>query len=55
MRIGAIWSLFVFYIGAGAGRGLSIVIDVTPDTIFIMYLILEIIGASISHWLIRGI
>ena len=55
MRIGALWSLFVFYIGAGAGRVLSIVIDGTPDTIFIMYLILEIIGAGISYWLIRGI
>ena len=55
MRIGALWSLFVFYIGAGAGRVLSIVIDGTPDTIFIMYLILEIIGAAISYWLIREI
>ena len=55
MRIGALWSLFVFYIGAGAGRFLSIVIDGTPDTIFIIYLILEIIGAAISYWLIRGI
>lgn len=55
MRIGALWSLFVFYIGAGSGRFLSIVIDGTPDTIFIMYLILEIIGAAISYWLIRGI
>ena len=55
MRIGALGSLFVFYIGAGAGRVLSIIIDGTPDTIFIMYLILEIIGAAISYWLIRGI
>lgn len=55
MRIGALWSLFVFYIGAGSGRFLSIVIDGTPDTIFIIYLILEIIGAAISYWLIRGI
>ena len=55
MRVGALWSLFVFYIGAGSGRFLSIVIDGTPDTIFIIYLILEIIGAAISYWLIRGI
>ena len=55
MRIGALWSLFVFYIGAGSGRFLSIVIDGTPDTIFIIYLILEIVGAAISYWLIRGI
>ena len=55
MRIGALWSLLVFYIGAGSGRFLSIVIDGTPDTIFIIYLILEIIGAAISYWLIRGI
>ena len=55
MRVGALWSLFVFYIGAGSGRFLSIVIDGTPDTIFLIYLILEIIGAAISYWLIRGI
>ena len=54
LRLSALWSLFVFYTGAGAGRVLSIVLDGTPDVIFMLYLILEIFGSAISFWLIRG-
>ena len=55
MRLSALWSLFIFYTGAGAGRILSIGFDGMPDTIFIIYLLLEILGAATSYWLIRGI
>ena len=54
LRLSALWSLFIFYTGAGAGRVLSIVLDGAPDVIFIIYLILEIFGSAISFWLIRG-
>jgi len=54
LRLSALWSLFIFYTGAGAGRVLSIVIDGMPDTIFIIYLILEILGSATSYWLVRG-
>ena len=54
LRLSALWSRFVFYTGAGAGRVLSIVLDGTPDVIFMLYLILEICGSAISFWLIRG-
>ena len=54
LRLSALWSLFIFYTGAGAGRVLSIVLDGAPDVIFILYLILEIFGSAISFWLIRG-
>jgi len=54
LRLIALWSLFIFYTGAGAGRVLSIVLDGAPDVIFILYLILEIFGSAISFWLIRG-
>ena len=54
LRLSALWSLFIFYTGAGAGRILSIVLDGAPDVIFILYLILEIFGSAISFWLIRG-
>jgi predicted membrane protein len=55
MRLSALWSLFIFYTGAGAGRILSIGFDGMPDTIFIIYLLLEILGSVTSYWLIRGI
>ena len=35
LRLGALWSLFIFYTGAGAGRVLSVVLDGNPDVIFI--------------------
>ena len=54
LRLSALWSLFIFYTGAGVGRVLSVVLDGTPDVIFILYLILEIFGSAISIWLIRG-
>ena len=54
LRISALWSLFIFYTGAGAGRVLSIAFDGMPDTIFIIYLILEILGSATAYWLVRG-
>ena len=54
LRLSALWSLFIFYTGAGAGRVLSIVLDGSPDFIFNLYLIFEIFGSVISFWLIRG-
>ena len=54
LRLSALWSLFIFYTGAGAGRVLSIVLDGSPDMIFILYLSLEIFGSAISFWLIKG-
>ena len=54
LRLSALWSLFIFYTGAGAGRVLSITFDGMPDTIFIIYLILEILGSGTSYWLVRG-
>jgi len=54
LRLSALWSLFIFYTGAGAGRVLSIVLDGSPDMIFILYLSLEILGSAISFWLIKG-
>ena len=54
LRLSALWSLLIFYTGAGAGRVLSIVLDGSPDMIFILYLSLEIFGSAISFWLIKG-
>lgn len=54
LRLSALWSLFIFFSGAGAGRVLSLVFDGAPDTIFILYLILEFFGSTISFWLIKG-
>tara|TARA_B100001029_G_C15031879_1_gene437526 strand:- start:837 stop:1223 length:387 start_codon:yes stop_codon:yes gene_type:complete len=54
LRISALWSLFIFYTGAGAGRVLSIAFDGMPDIIFIIYLILEILGSATAYWLVRG-
>ena len=54
LRLSALWSLFIFYTGAGAGRVLSIVLDGSPDIIFILYLSLEFFGSAISFWLIKG-
>ena len=54
LRLSALWSLFIFYTGAGAGRVLGIVLDGSPDMIFILYLSLEVFGSAISFWLIKG-
>tara|TARA_B100001057_G_C22511089_1_gene817913 strand:- start:9 stop:392 length:384 start_codon:yes stop_codon:yes gene_type:complete len=54
LKLSAMWSLFIFYSGAGAGRVLSIIFDGAPDIIFMLYLIIEILGSAISFWLIRG-
>ena len=54
LRLSALWSLFIFYTGASAGRVLSIVLDGSPDIIFILYLSLEFFGSAISFWLIKG-
>ena len=53
-RLIALWSLFIFYSGIGAGRILSIVLDGMPDSIFIMYLTAEILGSAIAFRLIQG-
>ena len=55
LRLSALWSLFIFYTGAGAGRVLSVVLDGSPDIIFILYLIIEIVGSAISYLLIKGL
>ena len=54
LRLIALWSLFVFYSGIGPGRILSIGLDSMPDSIFIMYLIAEILGSAIVFWLTQG-
>ena len=54
LRLAALWSLFIFDIGIGTGRVLSIVLDGMPDSIFLIYLCLEIVGSAIAFWLIKG-
>jgi len=53
LHIPALWSLFIFYTGIAVWRFISIAIDGIPETIIIIYLILETLGSMISFWLLK--
>ena len=53
LHIPALWSLFIFYTGIAFWRFISIAIDGIPETMIIIYLILETLGSMISFWLLK--
>ena len=53
LHIPALWSLFIFYTGIAVWRFISIAIDGKPESIIIIYLILETLGSMISFWLLK--
>ena len=53
LHIPALWSLFIFYTGIAVWRFISIAIDGIPESMIIIYLILETLGSMISFWLLK--
>ncbi len=53
LHIPALWSLFIFYTGIAVWRFISIAIDGMPESMIIIYLILETLGSVISFWLLK--
>ena len=53
LHIPALLSLFIFYTGIVVWRFISIAIDGMPESMIIVYLILETLGSMISFWLLK--
>jgi hypothetical protein len=52
LRMPALWSAFVFVTGIALGRGLSLLLDGWPQPLLVVYLLLEILLAGTSWYLI---
>ncbi|MEL6452108.1 MAG: DUF4345 domain-containing protein [Pseudomonadota bacterium] len=52
IRLPALWSLFVFTLGIGLGRALSLLLDGWPGPLLALYLPAELALAASSGWLI---
>ena len=53
LTIPALWCMFVFMLGIGLGRALSLILDGMPDMIFVFFMIFEFLAAAISFYLLR--
>ena len=53
LHIPALWSLFIFYTSIAVWRFISIAIDGIPESMIVIYLILETLGSMISFWLLK--
>ena len=49
----ALWCMFVFMLGIGLGRALSLILDGMPDMIFVFFMVFEFLAAGISFYLLR--
>ena len=43
LAVPALWCMFVFMLGIGLGRALSLILDGMPDTIFVFFMILNLL------------
>ena len=53
LTIPALWCMFVFMLGIGLGRALSLILDGMPDMIFVFFMVFEFLAAGISFYLLR--
>ena len=54
LTVPALWCMFVFMLGIGLGRALSLILDGTPDTIFVFFMIFEFIAAGTTFYLLKA-
>ena len=54
LMVPALWCMFVFMLGIGLGRALSLILDGTPDMIFVFFMIFEFIAAGITFYLLKA-
>jgi len=53
LTIPALWSLIIFMTGIGAGRAISILTDGIPSNPYFLFLLLEIVFASIGFMFVK--
>ena len=49
----ALWCMFVFMLGIGLGRALSLILDGLPDMIFVFFMFFEFVAAGITFYLLK--
>ena len=54
LMVPALWSMFVFMLGIGLGRALSLLLDGMPDMIFVLFMIFEFMAAAITFYLLKN-
>ena len=53
LTIPALWCMFVFMLGIGLGRALSLILDGMPDMIFVFFMIFEFMAAAITFYFLK--
>jgi len=53
LTIPALWSLIIFMTGIGAGRAISLFTDGMPSNSYLLFLLLEVVFASIGFMLVK--
>ena len=48
LTVSALWCMFVFMLGIGIGRALSLILDGMPDMIFVLFMFFEFVAAGIT-------
>ena len=54
LTIPALWCMFVFMLGIGLGRALSLILDGMPDMIFVFFMFFEFVAAAITLHLLKN-
>ena len=49
----ALWCMFVFMLGNGLGRALTLILDGMPDMIFVFFMIFEFMAAAITFYFLK--
>ena len=53
LTVPALWCMFVFMLGIGLGRALSLILDGIPDAIFVFFMFFEFVAAAITFYLLK--
>ena len=54
LTVPALWCMFVFMLGIGLGRALSLILDGTPDMVFVFFMFFEFVAAAITFYFLRA-
>tara|TARA_B100000965_G_C18961674_1_gene485768 strand:- start:25 stop:402 length:378 start_codon:yes stop_codon:yes gene_type:complete len=54
LMVPALWCMFVFMLGIGLGRALSLIFDGMPDIVFVIFMIFELIAAVITYLMLKS-
>ena len=53
LTIPALWCMFIFMLGIGLGRALSMALDGMPDIVFVFFMIFEFVAAGITFYMLK--